>query len=141
MTTPDPDPDADQAERRRVTLQDADVRRQQGATLHGFAQAQADETNQGRFRSQGVPSVTGTTAIPKYPQASGPWQGPDLVGIEPFLNYSIDELEPSTVISSPPSVEATGDPMSDGDAPSPSPLGDVQRADVGSPSSETDHGA
>ena len=36
----------DQAEKLRVTLQDADVRRQQqGSTFHQHAQSMADETN------------------------------------------------------------------------------------------------
>ena len=101
-----------QAEKRRVMLQDADVRQQQQtSTFHQHAQAQADEISQGRFRATGVPTVVGQSAVPKYPQASTPFQR-DPVPDEPPLGYPIDampELEsPAGVPVSPP--VATDDP-------------------------------
>ena len=49
MTTSDQE---DQAEKRRVTLQDVDVRQQQQtSTFHQHALSQADEISGGRFRA------------------------------------------------------------------------------------------
>jgi hypothetical protein len=108
----------ERAEKRRVTLQDADVRQQQQtSTFHQHVLSQADESSQGRFRATGVPTVVGQSAVPKYPPASTPFQR-DPVPDEPALGYLIDampELESSMAIPSTPSVEVTGDPA---DAPS-----------------------
>ena len=66
----------EQEERRRVALQDADVRRQQqqaqGGTFHAHAQAQANELSGGRFAATGSPRVVGSTPNPsaQYPAAS-----------------------------------------------------------------------
>jgi hypothetical protein len=104
--------------------------------MHQHAVAQADEINQGRFRATGTPSVTGSTPIPQYPQASGPWQGPDLVGPEPPLGYAIDQMptdEPSTGFPAS-TVEDPGAPVSE--APSsddPQPLADDVETGTGAP--------
>jgi hypothetical protein len=80
-------------------------------------------------------TVTGATPIPKYP-AAGAHQS-DPVGTEPPLGFSVDDLEPSTNQLPPPvAVEEPG-PAS-ADAPSPCPLGDVQRTGAGPLSSERD---
>jgi hypothetical protein len=118
----------EQAERRRVELQDADVRRQQGTTMHQFAEAEA-AIPRGRF-DEAVPRpyVIGSKAAvaSAYPAASAAHQTE--LPPEPPTGYCIDDLDPSTSAS----VEASGEPMSDA-APSPlTPLGDEQRADVGS---------
>jgi hypothetical protein len=124
----------EQAERRRVMLQDADVRRQQGGST--YLDHTHDDTSGGRFAAIGTPYVVGSTPIPKYPElpADSPFHH-DPVPPEPPL--SADEnpaLNPSSPEPFPSSVQETGEPTSDV-APSPTPLGDVQRTDVGSPSS------
>jgi hypothetical protein len=110
MTTSDQE---DQAEKRRVTLQDVDVRQQQQtSTFHQHALSQADEISGGRFRATGVPSVTGSTPVPQYPQASTPFQR-DPVPDEPALGYPIDampELESPTGAPLATSPVATDDP-------------------------------
>jgi hypothetical protein len=70
----------EQAEKLRVTLQDADLRRQQGTTFKAFADA--DTHIPGRFESIAAAHVVGSTQTPKYPAASTPFQR-DPVGIEP----------------------------------------------------------
>jgi hypothetical protein len=97
----------EELERRAVLENDRRVREQQkrqseGTTFHQHAQAQADETNQGRFAATGVPNVIGPTPIPKYPAASSSWQIqlPD----EPplgFDNPALDELENVTGVLAP----------------------------------------
>jgi hypothetical protein len=122
----------EQAERLEVTLQDADVRRQQHQqeppnTLHQHAQAHANEISGGRFGALGAPHIVGSALIPKYPQASTPFQV-DPVGIEPPLGFDNPALDPSTL----PSVE-DGDPTARPEAPLSS---GEQR--VGSPLSDDD---
>jgi hypothetical protein len=86
----------EQAERLEVTLQDADLRRQQQQeppnTLHQHAQSQASDISGGRFGALGVPLVIGSTAIPKYPElpANSPSHS-DPVPDEPPLGFKIDE--------------------------------------------------
>ena|SRR6516162_9598936 len=84
----------EQEERRRVALQDADLRRQQqqGATFFQHGVSQAAELSGGRFGALGTPTVTGATPIPNY-SAAGVHQG-DPVGTEPPLGYSVDQVEP-----------------------------------------------
>src|SRR5215469_11276569 len=77
----------DQDEKLRVTLQDADLRRQQGTTFKAFADA--DTHIPGRFECIAAAHVVGSTQTPKYPAASTPFQR-DLVGIEPPTGYDID---------------------------------------------------
>jgi hypothetical protein len=101
----------DQHERREVQRNEQLVR--QGSTLHQHALADA-ATPRGRFPQD--TTVTSSNAVPQYPAASSPWQGPDLVGQEPPLGFSVDAMpsdEPSTVVPAS-SVEAQGGPA---DAP------------------------
>jgi hypothetical protein len=109
----------EQAERRRVMAQDASLR-EQGGTFHQHAQADAD-TPRGRFSAVSNAYVVGSTAVPQYPAASGPFQRDPVPNEEP-LGYAIDAVEPSTVVTD---VEAHGD-LSPA-APSTLPSGDVQR--------------
>ena len=115
MTTSDQE---EQAERRRVTLQDADLRRrQQASTNLDHALAAANDISGGRFGATGTPNVVGSTEIPyssltKMP-ASSPWSGTQPEpGLEEPLGYRIDampELEnPTGVLPIPPVV--TDDP-------------------------------
>ena len=61
MTTSDQE---EQAERRRVTLQDTDLRRrQQASTNLDHALAAANDISGGRFAATGTPNVTGATEI------------------------------------------------------------------------------
>jgi hypothetical protein len=80
------------AERRRVQENDRRVR-EQGGTFHQHALADA-ATPRGRFTQVTAENVVGSTAIPAYPAASSPWQGPDLVGQEPPTGYRIDQMIP-----------------------------------------------
>jgi len=107
----------EQAEKRRVMLQDAGVRQQQQtSTFHQHAQAQADEISQGRYRATGVPRVVGSTPTPasQYPAASAahqtelPPEGP--------LGYRVDAM-PGLESSMAPPVEVT-------DGPAQAPSGD-----------------
>jgi hypothetical protein len=131
-------------ERKEVLRNDLRVK-DQSNTMLGFTH---DEVG-GRFKEVASSNVIGTTAIPPYPAASGPWQGPDLVGDEPPLAF--DALEP---FSGNPAAQEAGEPtdavgsprnsldptspatplqrnVGSGDltsaAPSTSPSGDVQR--------------
>ena len=122
MTTGDQE---ERAEKRRVMLQDADVRQQQKtSTFHQHAQAQADEISQGRFAATGVPRVIGSTSTPaaQYPAASAAHQT-ELPPEQP-LGYRVDEMpefeSPAGVPVSPP--VATDDPAhapSGGSGPAP----------------------
>ena len=131
--------DIERIEREETMRQDADWQRQlkeaakapAPATMHEFAVSEASQ-DLGRYgAAMGKPHVTGSAAIVRYPQASGPWQGPDPVSDEPPLNYSVDAM-PENEPSMSPSVEGTG-PTSDGNAPSSViPSDDEQRIqDVG----------
>ena len=123
MTTED---QIDQAERRETLENDRKVREaehqrllREGATFHQFAQAFADEVNQGRFAATGAPRVVGSTPNPsmQYPAASTPFQS-DPVGTEPPLGIDINamsEQNPADVSVSPSA--ATGASAVDG-APS-----------------------
>jgi hypothetical protein len=89
-------------------VREADARRLalEGTTFHRHAQSAADETNQGRFASLGVPHVVGATAGPTFPPlpASSPWSGAQPgPGIEPVLGYDVNALETS---AAPPVAEA-----------------------------------
>src|SRR5215472_2256845 len=114
----------DQTERRRVLANDARVR-EQGSTYL----AHTTNDTGGRFAQIGAATIVGADPIPKYPAASSPWAGPDLVGPEPPLAYENPALEPQTLS---PLVEAqASEPMSDACAPSQMPS-EAVRADVGS---------
>jgi hypothetical protein len=126
----------EQKERRQTLRNDQKVREQpQASTMHQHAVAQADEISQGRFRATGTPSVTGSTPIPQYPQASAPFQC-DPVPAEPPLGYSINdltlhELEPS-MAHLPVDQAQAGEPISSALPVDPLPTG-KQQAGVGSP--------
>src|SRR6516164_2392027 len=133
----------DQAERRRVLLQDAYVRA--NANRNGDTGTYLSHTHSevgGRFAVTEHQTITGVVspAPPPLP-ANSPWHGSDPVPDEPPLGYRIDampELEPEP-FSSASSVQATG-PAS-ADAPSLSDaasLGDAQRAGAGPSSSQTE---
>jgi hypothetical protein len=106
----------DQAERRAVMRNEQRVREEQrrvfapdqsepkqATTMHQFAQADA-ETPRGRFSAVGAAYVVGSTAIPQYPAASGPFQR-DPVPDEPPLGDN-----PALELASP--AQATGEPLS-----------------------------
>lgn len=68
-------------------------------TYHRLAQIDLGLENQGRFaaadrRSNAPPSVVGSTPVPVYPRAAGPWTGGDPAGLEEPLGYDINALEP-----------------------------------------------
>jgi hypothetical protein len=123
---PGPEDEVTQAERRRIL--------REGTTFHQHAQAFADEINQGRFAATGAPTVTGATAIPKYP-AAGAHQA-DPVGTEPPLGFSVDDMPNPTGDAS----SGLSPPVATGPASDPAPLSDLaddeQRPDAGPPSSE-----
>jgi hypothetical protein len=118
---------ADQDEKRRVLENDASLRT--AGTF--FSHTHSDGDLGGRFAAVGAQTIVGQSPNPYPPMPpNNPWARDPVPPEEP-LGFSINEFEPSSCTSP---VQATGDPMPDGDAPSPIPLGDVQRADVGSPS-------
>ena len=88
--------DFDQAERLMTLRNDQRVREQaQGATMHGFAQSEAN-ADLGRYGAIGKPTVVGSAPISKVPQLpeSSPWSGAQpQPGPEPPLDY----LEPSAL--------------------------------------------
>jgi hypothetical protein len=105
----------EQAERRRVLLQDADVRNQQQASsILDHAVAAANDTAGGRFAAVNAAKVVGQSPAiaASYPAASAAHQTE--LPPEPSLGFSIDEM-PGLESSAAPPVEATGDPA---DAPS-----------------------
>ena len=106
----------DRAEKLRVTLQDADVRRQQqerAGTFFAHAQAAANDAG-GRFASLGAPHVVGSQPTPRYPAAAAHQADP--VGPEPPTGYDVNAMpgfESSTDLSAvessaAPPAEATG---------------------------------
>jgi hypothetical protein len=121
----------EQAERREVLRNDQRVR-EQGSTYYGHTHSDLG----GRFAlAQGREQIIGESPTPIYPAlpASSPWAGPDLVGKEPPVGYSVNALEPSAAPG-----EGLG-PASDADATS---AADAQLADdVGPPSQEEGDGA
>jgi hypothetical protein len=105
MTTSDQE--EEQAERRRVLVQDADLRRQQQASTF-LAQTHIDDAG-GRFAAVNAAIIVGSEPVVKYPQLpeNNPWRS-DPVPDEPPLGYRIDampELEPSS-----PAAQVTDDP-------------------------------
>jgi len=91
----------DQHERRATLENDLKVLQERGSTFHQHAQAQADELNQGRFRSTGVPTVVGQSAVPNYPQASTPFQR-DPVPDEPPLGVNVNAMPEFDSPAAPP---------------------------------------
>jgi hypothetical protein len=109
-----PSDQEDQAEKRRVMLQDADVRANANrngdtGTFLSHAQAQADEINQGRFAAIGKPSVIGSTPTPAtaYPAASAAHQVE--LPPEPPLSFENPALESPTGLPSPVDSPALDD--------------------------------
>ena len=109
----------EQAEKRRVLLQDADVRRRQQEQSSGtfLSHTHIDDAG-GRFAAVNAAKIVGQlpTIAASYPAASAAHQTE--LPPEPSLGFSIDEmpgLEPSMPTPCSSSVEATGDPA---DAPS-----------------------
>jgi hypothetical protein len=66
-------------------------------TYHREAQIALGLENQGRFahdpRSNSPPQVTGAEPFVRYPAASGPWNDPVQLGVEPPLNWSVEDQE------------------------------------------------
>ena len=138
-----PDDPESQAVRRATLENDRKVREANAARLREqagtFLSHTHADTAGGRFAAAEAQTVIGRDSAPHYPQlpASSPWGGEDLVGPEPPLGFSVDEMPSLEPLPLPDTAQATDEPASDGDAPSEAPLADVQRADdVGSPSSD-----
>jgi len=137
MTTSDQE---DQADKRRVLLQDADVRNRSrnGDTGTFLSHTHIDDAG-GRFAAVNAAKIIGQlpAIAESYPAASAAHQAE--LPPEPSLGFSIDEmpdLEPSTA----PPVESTGDPAdapSGGSGPA-SPYGGSMSERAGSPLSQTD---
>jgi hypothetical protein len=127
-------------ERIDVMRQDADLRRQQqGSTFHTFAQADAAQPR-GRFTEVNSTQVVAAQPVPTYPAAATPWQGPDPVGPEPALGFSVDDLEPST--ASPPVEGQAGDLPDDPSRPGISPTFERgESSETGDPASNAPLGA
>ena len=105
----------EQAERRRVLLQDADVRNRSrnGNTGTYLSHTHIDDAG-GRFAQVNAAKIVGQSPAiaAAYPAASAAHQTE--LPPEPSLGFSIDEM-PGLESSAAPPVEATGDPA---DAPS-----------------------
>jgi hypothetical protein len=104
----------DQAERRETLDNDLKVlqqqQREQGSTFFQHGQSQADETNQGRFRATGVPTVIGAAPVVQYPQAAPPFQR-DPVPDEPSLGFEINRLSAHELESSINSADPEQSPQ------------------------------
>jgi hypothetical protein len=126
----------EQQDRLEVTLQDADLRRQQQQkeppnTLHQHALASANDTVGGRFAALGNPHVVGSAPIPKYPEL--PANSPshfDPVPNEPPLGFAIDEMPVDS--STSPFRRGSGDPTNA------QPVTPIPGERVGSPLSQSD---
>jgi hypothetical protein len=133
--------DEEMADRIDTMRNDLDVKRQQqqkteGTTMQAFAQAQADEINQGRFAATGVPNVIGAKpeVAQMYPPASAAHQV-DLPP-EPALGYAIDQMptdEPSAGVSI--LAEDTGAPAGATSSLDNLPPAQDEVSDTGAPSS------
>jgi hypothetical protein len=112
----------EQAERRRVLLQDADLRRQQqeqarreqSGTFFSHAQAAANDLGGGRFAGVNPTTVIGSDPALKYPAASSSWQI-QLPDESPLSTYENPALEDSADVSPVSPSAATDGPA---DAPS-----------------------
>src|SRR5262249_30297874 len=105
----------EQDERRRVALQDADVRKRQEGTMLGFAQEETLE--RGRFSAVGRPVIIGSApaVASAYPAASPALQVE--LPPEPPLGFENPELEPPTSLA-----QALPDSVPDAAASSNPPL-------------------
>jgi hypothetical protein len=132
----------EQQERRETLENDRKVREQTGTFM---SHTHIDDAG-GRFAQVNAATVIGATPVPSYPQ--GPAWSVDPSGVEPPLNYSVNELQPTgepheiaASIAAQGSLEAstsfTQGPLpssASDDAPSPNtPLlsPDVERRDAG----------
>jgi len=117
MTTYDSE---DQAERRRVLINDARVREQEST---GTYLSHTHSDLGGRFALTEHQTITGVVSpSPPALSANSPWAGSDPVPDEPPLGYRIDAM-PELESSAAPPVEATDDPAhapSGGSGPAPS---------------------
>jgi hypothetical protein len=88
--------DIEQAERRRLAGSTTAT-----TTYRDLAEAGLSLEAQGRHAAKAA--VSGSKAVPQYPQASGPWNDPVQVPDEPPLGYSVqDDVE---VVGTPKEVE------------------------------------
>jgi|SRR6516165_2862511 hypothetical protein len=113
----------EQAERRRILLQDRNVR----DSFHSRTITEFDSGSEmGRFKNYTQHQVTSAQPVPQYPKLpSGPWSESldALTGIEPPLGFSIDEVEADGMlgVESSPSGETSDDQHSGEVSPSSSP--------------------
>ena len=137
----------EQAEKRRVLLQDADVRNRSrnGDTGTFLSHTHIDDAG-GRFAAVNAARIVGQSPAiaAAYPAASTAHQTE--LPPEPSLGFSIDEmpgLEPSMVAPLSSAIEATGDPAdapsSDDGSPA-TPSGGLMSERAGSSSSRTEIG-
>src|SRR5215469_12863552 len=137
----------EQAEKRRVMLQDADVRNRSrnGDTGTYLSHTHIDDAG-GRFAAVNAAKIVGQlpTIAASYPAASAAHQTE--LPPEPSLGFSINEmpgLESSMATSSSSSVEVTGDPadapLSDDGSPA-TPSGGLMSERAGSSLSRTEIG-
>jgi hypothetical protein len=135
MTTSDQE---EQAERRRVLLQDADLRRRQQEQAQReqsgtYLSHTHDDLSGGRFAALGNPTIVGSTEATRYPAASAAHQIqlPD----EPPLGFDNPELEPSFAslasVQDPGGAAARSSPADVEPAPPSSPVDDPASAPSG----------
>jgi hypothetical protein len=84
-----------------------------------------DDLGGGRFAAISNPHIVGSTAVPRYPQASEPFQH-DPVGLEPGLGYRIND------------VSADADAAEAGGAPAAPALSSPLSVERGAPSTFSD---
>ena len=135
----------EQAEKRRVLSQDADVRRRQQEQSGTFLSHTHIDDAGGRFAAVNAAKIVGQSpaTAAAYPAASAAHQTE--LPPEPSLGFSVNEmpeLEPSAVSISLPAVEQLDDPAaapsSDDGSPA-TPSGGLMSERAGlSPSSETE---
>ena len=141
MPTEPSEPEDEQDEKRRILANDLSVRDSGTFLSHTHSEAG------GRFASVESQQVIGRDGAPRYPAlpSSSPWAGPDLVGPEPPLGFSVDEMIPSAARLNmnlslhrliPPLVPATLKQLAAPDAASSAT--DAERA---GPSSSADDGS
>jgi hypothetical protein len=89
---------ADEQKLRADTFENDRKVREQASTMFEHAVLSADDDRGGRFAGVNKTIVVGASpvAYPPLP-ASSPWHGPDPVGPEPPLGYSVNDLEPSAL--------------------------------------------
>jgi hypothetical protein len=143
MTTSDQE---EQAERRRVLLQDADLRQQQQEQAQReqvstfFSHTHADEINGGgRFAAVSPASIVGSEPAVKYPAASPSWQI-QLPDEPPLSAYENPALEDPTGVSPPVATDDPAHAPSGGSSPASSYGGLVSERAGSSPSNQQSDG-